>query len=402
MSLIYRDNERAYQLYLRLLEGLDTRTAKSISVVVVQHFVPNVIPFVEALSDKFKSVIVIPKPNSINAVVLDRFEHARDTNIRVLNVRREKTEKYSLIKDHLSELIPDGRFIIVDIGGYFAWSHDDIDKNCDGRLIGVVEDTENGHQKYMHAAEHLDIRDCKPVFSVARSPLKDPEDHLVGESIVYAVERILRDNNSLPTNKRCLVLGYGKIGKSVARSLSSKNVTVWVYDTDPIRRAQALSHGYYTPERAYALQRVDLIISATGQKSLRYTGDENNCDFEMIKSGCFLASVTSADDEFDFGDIRKKLNVQDNQNKIETFKWPGDKHFHLLAKGNAVNFTHNNALGPYIYMVSCEIITCMRKLIDGKFICDSGEPIQELSVDERRSVAEYWMSAFLEVRRPQA
>jgi adenosylhomocysteinase len=402
MSLIYRDNDRAFDLYITLLSELSDDATGEISIIVVQHCVPNVIPFIEALSKKFKTVIFIPKPNSINAYVLEKFKNKRNSNIKVLSVGRDRTGNYEQFRVNLDSLIPDGKFIIFDIGGYFSQSYLDMGEKCGDRLIGFVEDTENGHQKYMRYAQDIQPEKRKPVFSVARSPLKDPEDHLVGESIVYSIERILRDNNSLITNKMCLVLGYGKIGKSVANSLSAKNVTVWVYDTDPIRRAQALSHGYYTPEIEEALKQADLVVSATGQKSLRYSGNFDKSDFAMLKDGCFLASVTSADDEFDFQSIRTDLSPHDNKSNIEIFERPDGKIFYLLAKGNAVNFTHNNALGPYIYMVSCEIISCIRKLIKQDYSIDGNDVIQELNVDERREVAKHWMSAFLEGRRSPA
>jgi adenosylhomocysteinase len=156
--------------------------------------------------------------------VLSHFE-GRDTkkNIHVIPLNRGQTSSALFIKERIDRLIGTDKFIILDIGGYFADSFADIDKQFNGNLIGVIEDTENGHQKYVESLQLLnDEEKTKPVYSVARSPLKEPEDYLVGQSIVYSVERILRDNNSLLTNKRVFVIGYGKIGKSVASSLSSK------------------------------------------------------------------------------------------------------------------------------------------------------------------------------------
>ena len=51
----------------------------------------------------------------------------------------------------------------------------------------MVEDTENGLRRYLGAWKPP----C-PVFSVARSPLKDPEDYLVGQSVVFSAEALLR------------------------------------------------------------------------------------------------------------------------------------------------------------------------------------------------------------------
>ena len=75
------------------------------------------------------------------------------------------------------------------------------------KLIGVVEDTENGHKRY----EQIAFPPC-PVLSVARSPLKEPEDFLVGHAIVFSAEALIRQSGVVMVNKRALVIGYGKIG----------------------------------------------------------------------------------------------------------------------------------------------------------------------------------------------
>ncbi|MGI8815672.1 MAG: isochorismatase family protein [Pseudonocardia sp.] len=57
--------------------------------------------------------------------------------------------------------------VLLDVGGYFAPSLAHVCTQFSGRIVGVVEDTENGHQRY----EALGKLPC-PVFSVARSPLE--------------------------------------------------------------------------------------------------------------------------------------------------------------------------------------------------------------------------------------
>jgi hypothetical protein len=47
--------------------------------------------------------------------------------------------------------------------------------------------TENGLHRYL-----CHEKPPCPVFSVARSPLKDSEDYLVGQSVVFSAEALLR------------------------------------------------------------------------------------------------------------------------------------------------------------------------------------------------------------------
>ncbi len=177
-----------------------------------------------------------------------------------------------------------------------------------------------------------------------------------------------------------------------------KNVTTWIFDKDTIRRAQALSHGYFTPDREFALARVDLIICATGNKSIRFDKNRELCDFYKLKNNCFIASVTSADDEFSFGDMRNIHTSIDASVGINTITWDDDRCFHLLNNGNAVNFLHNNTLGPYIYIVACELVTCLNYLLtrprDKRFF----NAVIELTTEDRQMIAKSWIDVFLEKR----
>jgi len=71
---------------------------------------------------------------------------------------------------------------------------------------------------------------------VARSPLKDPEDFLVGQSVVFSTEALMRGRGDILHGRPALVIGFGKLGSSIARLLHAKGVQVTVYDIDPIRR----------------------------------------------------------------------------------------------------------------------------------------------------------------------
>lgn len=99
----------------------------------------------------------------------------------------------------------------------------------------MVEDTENGHRRYAE----LDKLPC-PVISVSRSPLKEPEDFLVGQSVAFSTEALMRSRGDILHGRTALVIGFGKLGSSIARLLHVKGVQVTVYDIDPVRRTQAL------------------------------------------------------------------------------------------------------------------------------------------------------------------
>jgi len=384
-TLLPSNSNRAASLLKGLLKsgGIES---DDWALLIVQHVLPNTLPLIFALKESFTICGVIPKPRSVHQASLERLEQEQ---IPILWIKREQLDG-DRICEQLNESLGNRKLILLDVGGYFAGCLSALKQNLGTRLVGVVEDTENGQQKYESAAAKAGGGFPCPVLSVARSPLKEPEDFLVGQSIVYSVERVLRENDSLLTNKRVLVIGYGKIGKSIASSLSVRNISVWVYDQDPVRRAQALSQGFLTPERDAAIAKADLIFGATGNKSLR------EADFLGLNAYAFVASVTSADDEFEFGALREKL-LSHESHDVETFFNEG-RIFHLINKGNAVNFTWNNqTLGPYIYLVACEIAASVIKLIRERDTLGL-EQIHTLSTDERRQIASQWHETFGNIR----
>lgn len=91
----------------------------------------------------------------------------------------------------------------IDVGGYYARILNELIEVFSGRIMGVVEDTENGYQRYLE----LDHLPC-PIFSVARSKLKVPEDYLAGPSIAFSVEMLVRGRGDVLAGMEACVIGY--------------------------------------------------------------------------------------------------------------------------------------------------------------------------------------------------
>jgi adenosylhomocysteinase len=130
------------------------------------------------------------------------------------------------------------------------------------------------------------------------------------------------------------VIGFGKLGSSIAQSLRSKGVSVTVYDTDPVRATQALAQGFHVASsRSEALATAGVVMCATGSLALRYD------DFTRLANGAYLASVTSSEDELE---LEALLGVYERTQVVEhvTRHHTVGHYFYVLADGNAVNFLH--------------------------------------------------------------
>lgn len=186
------------------------------------------------------------------------------------------------------------------MGGYFAPSLHALCERFSGSIVGVVEDTENGHRRYAS----LDKLPC-PVVSVARSPLKEPEDFLVGQSVVFSTEALMRSRGDILYGRAALVIGFGKLGSSIARLLHAKGVRVTVHDIDPVRRTQALSQGFAVARALEAgLEGAGLVLCASGALSLR--GEA----FGRLRNGAYVATVTSSEDELELASSPTAGRVQ--------------------------------------------------------------------------------------------
>ncbi|MEU8569147.1 adenosylhomocysteinase [Streptomyces pathocidini] len=343
---------------------------------LITHLLPERPAFVRGVATVSELCAVLPKPKSVHASALRQIEadgHACDKLSRELFADPARALRY--IENRAA-----GRpVVLLDVGGYFAPSLSELCDRFSGRIVGVVEDTENGHRRYAE----LGKLPC-PVVSVARSPLKDPEDFLVGQSVVFSTEALMRSRGDILHGRTALVIGFGKLGSSIARLLHAKGVRVTVFDIDPVRRTQALSQGF-TVARALAdgLEDAGLVLCATGALSLR--GE----DFGRLRNGAYVATVTSSEDELELAglpDVYERATIGENVTRYLTT----GHYFYLLNGGNAVNFLHGASVGPFIFLVQAEILAACAALARGSL-----EPgIHELDATDRAAIAATWLDYF--------
>jgi len=359
--------------------------ARHVHVVAVAHMVPNTLSFAPALNELTSLVAILAKPKSIS-----RPEHKQlAAAFRVLPLSREWGSSSSEVVKTLSELGLNGKqVVLVDIGGYFANSIDAIASEFNGEILGVLEGTENGAKRYEERGPFQTL-----IATVARSPLKLPEDYLVASSVVFSVEATLREEAEILQTRSAAVIGYGRVGSAVAEILRNRGINTVVFDHDPIKLAGAAARGF----RAYgrlvdALSCSSLVVCATGNRAVDVKG------FAMLKPGCVVASVTSADDEFDLdslspGYVKTKLSeglTQYQENRGMNL----GRSFYLVADGNAANFLHGAVIGPAMQLIEGEKLAAIKAIIDRR-LAPSVDGISEVLPKDRRLVAEIWNSHFL-------
>jgi hypothetical protein len=193
-----------------------------------------------------------------------------------------------------------GRWMIVEDGGYvFPALHDDptLHKHL-ASCVGAVEHTTRGKLNYQYletdAAPTRPRQLQRPAVTIAGSRLKTAhEGGFVAQALVDECGFLLRKDHQFLRYRPVVVVGYGRIGRALARELKSLDATVIVVDpnvaaTDTVHvttLAEALRHGVF------------LVFGATGIPSMT-PADLGAFLREHNQDTLYLASGSSKQIEF--------------------------------------------------------------------------------------------------------
>jgi len=378
------EQEQLRRFWRDVVGAAGTCDATAAATLVVTHLLPDRPFFLDALARIAQIACVLPKPKSINRTVLLRIRDRYSIEVADRAALGDRERVSALLSRHGINQRP---LVVIDIGGYFAPAVGHLADSAS--LAGVVEDTENGHQKY---ERELQVPFPCPVLSVARSPLKNAEDYLVGHSVVFSTEGLMRSRGDVLQGRSGCVIGYGKLGRSIAQLLRAHGVQVAIYDVDPVPLTEAHAHGFAVhSELSSALDGAGIVMCATGNLALRHQ------DFQHVQPGAYVASVTSSDDELELRPLKERYErnrvAQDIVRYRRRFASRASGHyFFVLNNGEAVNFLHGAVVGPAIYLVQAEVLLAVARLLQRTYLETSH--IVQLADTDRAIVAQIWLEHF--------
>jgi len=197
-------------------------------------------------------------------------------------------------------------------------------------LKGISEETTTGvHRLYERMKNNtLPV----PAINVNDSVTKSKFDNKYGcrESAVDAVRRA---TDVMLAGKRVVVCGYGDVGKGTAESFRGTGAIVTVTEIDPICALQAAMDGFEVKTLESVIDKVDVVITATGNKDI-VRGEH----FEAMKDKTIVCNIGHFDNEIDVawlnsnhGDSKIEIKPQVDKYTIE------GKDIILLAEGRLVN-----------------------------------------------------------------
>jgi adenosylhomocysteinase len=332
-------------------------TLSGLRLILLQHILPTTEELVRLLRQAGGEIFsIFAKPFSIESAVFDRM---RASGLTIIQKSYQELENTPFLDEHLQSAIgasrADGKkIVILEVGGYFAEPLSRLPAGDARYVSGVVEDTTFGHNRYLALAGQIPV----PIVSVARSELKEIEARFVGQDAVIAMDYVLRELGVAVTGRRALVVGFGMIGKNVARALYENHLDVSVYDTRDYRRLRAFCAGFNVGHKIELLNGADIIFSATGNKAI--TTEE----IELCKNNVILASVGSKDTEFDIRGL-EELAISCDKIGLHIVKYtlPSSKNVMVVKGGAAVNFILPSLPVEILDLVFAEIVMASIRLI---------------------------------------
>lgn len=197
-------------------------------------------------------------------------------------------------------------------------------------IKGISEETTTG----VHRLYEREIKGTLPVpsINVNDSVTKSKFDNKYGTR-ESAVDSIRRATDMMMAGKVALVAGYGDVGKGTAASLRAAGCRVIVSEIDPICALQAAMEGYEVRKVENAIDRADIIITATGNKDI-IRGEH----FVRMKDKAIVANIGHFDNEIQVSWLNKHYGNTKDTIKPQVDKYTIDgKDIILLAEGRLVN-----------------------------------------------------------------
>ena len=365
---------RARQRFLEDVAAFELKEiGRDTAVVVVTHLLSDRPVLLEVLGKHLEVRHVFGIPYSTDRRVADWI----DIRFPLTEASLEQLIEGSCIIEKLQA--KDRKTVLVEIGGYSS-TRLNMDGSVPPSFCGVVEGTESGtsaHRRF----EPLNY----PVVALSLSPTKAAESNLVGTGCLVSTARILRELGYSNELRTVCVLGFGRVGQSVARASRDAGFDVVVYDTSFDKRIQALGEGFRIPERLDALKAGEIIFGATGVQSW------TTQDLAAMQSGAFLVSCSSKDVEFGFLGLRSEYGASKLSDAVHQVRVRGTT-INILCEGTPVNFRDGASVGPLLTLLQAELIGSCADLLLNRVQRGIHSPRDDL----RQRVAAAWKGHYID------
>ncbi len=196
------------------------------------------------------------------------------------------------------------------------------------RIIGVSEETTTGVHRLYQMEKNGEL--LFTAINVNDSVTKSKFDNLYGcrESLMDGIKRA---TDVMIAGKKCVVLGYGDVGKGCAQAFRGLGATVYITEIDPICALQAAMEGYQVVTMDEACAWGDIFVTATGNVDVI-----TRQHMDRMKNEAIVCNIGHFDSEIQV-DALSDLQWDEIKPQVDHVIWPDGKRITILAKGRLVN-----------------------------------------------------------------
>ncbi len=201
-------------------------------------------------------------------------------------------------------------------------------RNTAKGLIGVSEETTTGVHRLYKMEKEGEL--LFPAINVNDSVTKSKFDNLYGcrESLVDGIKRA---TDVMIAGKKCVVLGYGDVGKGCVQAFKGLGATMYIVEIDPIIALQGAMEGYQVVTMDEACKFGDIFVTCTGN-----VGVITREHMDQMKNEAIVCNIGHFDSEIEIARL-KDLRWEEIKPQVDHVGWPDGKRIIILAKGRLVN-----------------------------------------------------------------
>lgn len=347
------------------------------TVLMVLHFLSDVLPFVDAvakLGASYQNMVLIAKPYPYSR----RDQVTHELECRGVQVYRADKDRpiSALAREVLERLSVGGsesKIVVIEDGGYFGpLLHEPEFASVLTRCIGIVEQTTKGIRAYEG------IKDFKvAILSVAQSRFKNEfESPEIGRITIQNISRFVP--NVKLSGRNAIVFGFGAIGEQVAACLNrsfNMGVSVVVIDNEHLLKAQHRKDVVVEAKRAFEelrfKDRAAIVVGTSGRPATI-----SETVLRALPNGCILVSTSSDRIEIDIEALERLsgsegFSVEEGKTEYVLNIDGARKVLTILAEGYPINFygsesLPNDTIDPIMtLLLLCGIELCEKTLAPG-------------------------------------
>jgi adenosylhomocysteinase len=210
---------------------------------------------------------------------------------------------------------------------------------------GVSEETTTGVHRLKEMASKGEL--LFPAINVNDCVTKSKFDNVFGCRHSLP-DGIMRATDVMLGGKRCLVFGYGDVGKGSAASLRGQGARVMIAEIDPICALQACMEGYQVVTMEEVVGEIDIFVTTTGNYNIIRLEH-----MQKMKNNAIVGNIGHFDNEIQMAELEgfPGIKVENIKPQVDRFEFPDGHGIIVLASGRLLNL--GCATGHPSFVMSC-------------------------------------------------